>query len=94
MWRSKPTITVGSPPESVCRDGCAEVLFIFTGTPPFGFVWLIRQNGQVLLSKTETSDAFQKVVTVCPGDFDVPGTDGPMDFQVNFLMDKFCTCTE
>ncbi|HRI61762.1 MAG TPA: hypothetical protein PK228_18620, partial [Saprospiraceae bacterium] len=91
-WLKKPTITVGSPPESVCRAGCADVLFDLTGTPPFAFTWLIVQGGQVLLSQNEVSDTFQMVVTVCPGDFTVPAADGYMNFQVNALQDKFCGC--
>ena len=92
LWRAKPTIAVAMPPGSVCSDGCADVVFDFTGTPPFQFTWLIVQGGQVLLSKTETSATFQMMVTVCPSDFDVPGTGGYIDFQVNFLMDMFCGC--
>ncbi|MCW5921091.1 MAG: hypothetical protein KIS77_02020 [Saprospiraceae bacterium] len=91
-WRQKPSITVASPPEAVCRDGCAEVLFDFTGTPPFEFTWLIVQNGQILLSKNETSPAFQMLVTLCTADFAIPPTGGSIDFQVNFFQDKFCGC--
>ncbi|HRI62219.1 MAG TPA: hypothetical protein PK228_20905, partial [Saprospiraceae bacterium] len=91
-WMSKPTITVGTPPEAVCRDGCADVLFTFTGTPPFQFTWLVVQGGQILFSKNETSDTFQKTVTVCPADFDLPATGGNVSFQVNFLEDAFCGC--
>ncbi|MBV6443532.1 MAG: hypothetical protein DYG98_22525 [Haliscomenobacteraceae bacterium CHB4] len=94
LWRSIPTITVGSPPDSVCRDGCADVLFTFTGTPPFGFTWLIEQGGQVLIERTETATGYSLTLTVCPSDFDVPGMDGAMNFRVNFLMDMFCGCGE
>ncbi|MCE7925834.1 MAG: hypothetical protein DYG98_22515, partial [Haliscomenobacteraceae bacterium CHB4] len=92
LWRSIPTITVGSPPDSVCRDGCADVLFTFTGTPPFGFTWLIEQGGQVLIERTETATGYSLTLTVCPSDFDVPATGGAMNFRVNFLMDMFCGC--
>ncbi|GAB4495926.1 MAG: hypothetical protein OHK0019_26420 [Saprospiraceae bacterium] len=92
IWRKIPAITVGSPPESVCSDGCVDVLFEFTGSPPFEFNWLIEQGGQILLLKAETSDALQKIITVCPSDFDIPGTHGDLHFRVNFLQDKFCGC--
>ena len=91
-WLPKPAIAVAMPPESVCSNGCADVVFDFTGTPPFQFTWLIVQGGQVLLSKTETSATHQMTVTVCPSDFDVPGTGGYINFQVNFLTDMFCGC--
>jgi hypothetical protein len=84
----------GIPPESVCSDGCADVVFNFTGTPPFQFTWLIVQGGQVLLIKTEASVTHQMTVMVCPLDFDVPGAGRYVDFQVNFLMDMFCGCTD
>jgi hypothetical protein len=93
-WHKNPSITVGSPPESVCRDGCAEVLFDFAGEPPFEFTWLIVQNGQVLLSRSEVSAAFQLLVTICPADFALPVSGGYMGFQVNFFRDKFCDCGE
>ncbi|MBX2892443.1 MAG: hypothetical protein KF734_16065 [Saprospiraceae bacterium] len=87
LWRPIPTIAVAMPPESVCSNGCADLVFDFSGTPPFQFAWLIVQGGQILLSKTETSATYQMTVTVCPSDFDVPGTGGYIDFQVNFLVD-------
>ncbi|GAB4499219.1 MAG: hypothetical protein OHK0019_35960 [Saprospiraceae bacterium] len=92
IWRKIPAITVGSPPESVCRDGCVDVLFEFTGTPPFDFNWLIEQGGQILLLKAETSDSLQKIITVCPSDFDIPSAHRDLHFRVNFLQDKFCGC--
>ncbi|GAB4500018.1 MAG: hypothetical protein OHK0019_37900 [Saprospiraceae bacterium] len=92
IWRKIPAITVGSPPESVCSDGCVDVLFEFTGSPPFEFNWLIEQGGQILLLKAETSDALQKIITICPSDFDIPGSHGDLHFRVNFLQDKFCGC--
>lgn len=92
IWRKIPAITVGSPPESVCQDGCVDVLFEFTGAPPFEFNWLIEQGGQILLLKSETSDTLQKIITVCPSDFDIPGSHGDLHFRVNFLQDKFCGC--
>ncbi|MBV6443526.1 MAG: hypothetical protein EPGJADBJ_05297 [Saprospiraceae bacterium] len=92
LWRSKPTIAVAVPPEAVCRDGCADVLFTFTGTPPFVFTWLIEQGGQVLVERTETATGHSLTLTVCPSDFDVPGMGGAMDFRVHFLIDMFCGC--
>ncbi|MCW5921088.1 MAG: hypothetical protein KIS77_02005 [Saprospiraceae bacterium] len=94
-WRQKPSITVGSPPEAVCRDGCADVQFDFTGTPPFQFTWLVVQNGQILLLRNETSAAHQLVVTFCPADFAVaPALNEYVNFQVNFFQDGYCSCAD
>lgn len=93
-WLQKPTISVSSPPAAVCRDGCVDVQFDFTGAPPFEFTWLVVQGGQVLLSKIETSAGYQMIVTFCTGDLVPPPAPGSIDFQVNFLMDKFCGCMD
>jgi hypothetical protein len=92
LWRQKPTIAVGSPPAAVCRDGCADVLFTFTGTPPFEFTWLVVESGQVLLLKNEISADFQMIVTFCTTDLSPPPTGASIDFQVNFFKDKWCGC--
>ncbi|MBX2891611.1 MAG: hypothetical protein KF734_11820 [Saprospiraceae bacterium] len=91
-WRPRPAIAVGSPPEAVCRDGCADVLFALTGTPPFGFEWLVEQGGQTLLWRQETTDAHELTVTVCPSDFALPGEHGYLNFRVRNLVDRFCGC--
>jgi len=93
-WHKIPTIAVGSPPDSVCGIGCANVQFDFAGAPPFEFTWEISQNGQVLFARTESVDGFQLVVTVCPEDFDLPADDGYFNFQVNYFVDKFCGCAD
>jgi hypothetical protein len=93
-WHKMPTIAVGSPPDSVCGIGCANVQFDFEGAPPFQFTWEISQNGQVLFARTESVDGFQLVVVVCPEDFDLPADDGYFNFQVNYFVDKFCVCLE
>ncbi|MBV6443528.1 MAG: hypothetical protein EPGJADBJ_05299 [Saprospiraceae bacterium] len=92
LWRSIPTITVGSPPDSVCRDGCADVLFTFTGTPPFEFTWLVVQSSQILFSKDEISTDYQMVVTLCTADFALLPTGEYLNFQVNFFQDNYCSC--
>jgi hypothetical protein len=94
LWRQKPTISVGSPPAAVCKNGCADVLFEFTGAPPFQFTWLVVEGGQILLTKNEISPDFQFLVTVCTADLSPPPTGGSINFQVNFLMDKFCGCVD
>ncbi|MBX2891609.1 MAG: hypothetical protein KF734_11810 [Saprospiraceae bacterium] len=91
-WRPRPTVAVGSPPEAVCRDGCADVLFALTGTPPFGLEWLVEQGGQTLLWRQETTDAHELTVTVCPSDFAQPGEHGYLNFRVRNLVDRFCGC--
>lgn len=91
-WHRIPTISVSSPPDSVCGSGCVDVLLDLEGVPPFEVTWQVSQNGQVLFSKTETASGFQLLIEVCPEDFDIPAADGLFDFQVNFLADRFCGC--
>lgn len=86
VWHRKPGIAVGSPSQSVCYDGCTEVLFTFAGKPPFEFVWVVLQNGQVLMSQAEATDVFEKTVLVCPQDFG--GMGGYINFRVDFFRDK------
>jgi hypothetical protein len=94
VWRQKPTISVGSPPAAVCQNGCVDVQFTFTGTPPFEFTWLVVEGSQILFSKNEVSPDFQMVVTVCTADFTPPPAGDSVDFQVNFFKDKWCGCGE
>ncbi|MCW5921077.1 MAG: hypothetical protein KIS77_01950 [Saprospiraceae bacterium] len=95
-WRQKPSITVGSPPEAVCRDGCAEVLFELEGQPPFEFDWQVSQDGAVLLARHEVTSGHQLLVLVCPQDFDVPpvANGGLLGFMVSNFGDKVCWCGE
>jgi hypothetical protein len=92
-WAKKPAMSLASPPEDVCRDGCTDVLFELTGTPPFEFTWQVVQNGQVLLSRDETAAGHQHLVTVCPADFDLPAAGNTaVEVRVVWLVDRDCGC--
>jgi hypothetical protein len=92
-WAKKPAMSLAFPPEDVCRDGCTDVLFELTGSPPFEFTWQVVQNGQVLLSRDETAAGHQQLVTVCPADFDIPAVgNAAVDVRVVWLVDRDCGC--
>jgi hypothetical protein len=94
-WLRLPAMTLGAaPPEAVCKAGCANLLFEFTGAPPFEFVWEVWHNGQALISRQETSAGYQRLVSVCPVDFDVPlpPGSGMYDVRVVWLADGRCGC--
>ena len=96
VWWKKPSIAVHSPPDAVCRDGCAEVLFDLEGRPPFEFTWQVSQGASVLLARQVTTNEKQLVVLVCPQDFDVPPVPngGLLGFMVSNFGDKVCWCGE
>jgi hypothetical protein len=93
-WAKKPAMAVAVPPEAVCGDGCVDVQFDLTGTPPFEFTWQVLQNGQVLLSRDETvATGYQHTVMVCPQDFDLPAVGNEaVEFRVVWLVDRDCGC--
>lgn len=93
-WASLPVITLNQAPVAMCRDGCADVVFHFAGTPPFQFNWLVADNGQVLFSKMETVDAFEWTVSFCPNDFGLLPAGDNLNFQVDFFADKYCSCSD
>ncbi len=95
-WAKKPAMAVAIPPEAVCGDGCVDVQFDLTGTPPFQFTWHIVQNGLVLLSRDETvATGHLHTVMVCPQDFDLPAAGNePVQFRVVWLVDRYCGCAD
>jgi hypothetical protein len=93
-WIPKPTISMDPPPAAMCKGNCADLVFHFTGTPPFQFYYEISQNGQVVYSQNETANALQKTVTVCPGNFNPPVTGGSFNFKVNAYSDVNCNCSD
>ena len=54
----------------MCSDGCADVVFDFTGTPPFEFTWLIVQGGQPQELPADMLEA--KVKTLVANNHDLP----------------------
>lgn len=95
-WVKKPAMSVALPPEAVCGDGCVDVQFDLTGTPPFQFTWQIVQNGQVLLSRDEAvATGHQHTVLVCPQDFALPAAGNELvQFRVVWLVDRDCDCSD
>jgi hypothetical protein len=94
QWLPKPVISVVSAPNALCKGDCMDITFNFTGTPPFQFSYQISQNGQVVYSGNETSNALQKTITICTSAFNPPAVGGNVDFKVSFYQDKLCTCAD
>jgi hypothetical protein len=93
-WASKPSITVSQGPDVVCRGDCLDLLFQFTGTPPFNFHFNITQNGVLMLSQDVVSDSLQKTLTICPSAFMQPQGHGGLHFSVNYFQDGVCNCND
>ena len=93
-WESKPSISVAQGPGVVCKGDCLDLLFQFTGSPPFNFHFDITENGVLLLAQDVVSDALQKAITICPADFIQPQGPGTLHFSVNYFQDGVCNCND
>ncbi len=93
-WVSKPSITVTQGPELVCKGDCMDLLFQFTGTPPFYFHFEITENGVLMLAQDIVSDTLQKTITICPSAFIQPQGHGTLHFNVNYFQDAICNCND
>lgn len=93
-WVHKPGIMVVPAPFVACKGDCIDITFQFTGAPPFQFHFNITQNGVLVFSKDETSDALQKTVTICPDTFTQMAGSSSLNFKVNFFQDARCNCND
>jgi PKD-like domain len=49
IWHRKPMVQQVEPQAAVCKDGCTDLAFDFSGLPPFNYTLLVEQLGQTLL---------------------------------------------
>jgi hypothetical protein len=95
IWQRKPTVQQMQPEVVACKDGCTDLLFAFSGLPPFVYTLIMEQSGETIYTTSGIANAESHLITVCLKDFiPVPDITLPIVIKMTDLGDKVCNCAD